>query len=331
MQQLKFSVIVPVYNRPQELDELLASIAGQSHLPHEIIVIEDGSSEKADAVARKWQEKLPVQYYYKENTGQGFSRNFGFDKATGNYLVVFDSDCLLPPNYFEVVQNSLASEWLDAYGGPDKAHESFTPLQKAISYSMTSPFTTGGIRGNKKRVGEFHPRSFNMGISRAVWEKTKGYKITRMGEDIELSIRIIESGFKTGLLSRAFVYHKRRTKLAQFYKQLHFFGRARINIARFFRKELKLVHLFPALFLIGTIALAIGAVLSKTFLAIGGTLYGLYFLLLFLHSFSINRSLRVGLLSVVTSFVQLWAYGHGFLQEFLSKGIKPVHTEPSQY
>ena len=136
MQQLKFSVIVPVYNRPQELDELLASIAGQSHLPHEIIVIEDGSSEKADAVARKWQEKLPVQYYYKENTGQGFSRNFGFDKATGNYLVVFDSDCLLPPNYFEVVQNSLASEWLDAYGGPDKAHESFTPLQKAISYSI---------------------------------------------------------------------------------------------------------------------------------------------------------------------------------------------------
>lgn len=323
MEDLKLSVIIPVYNRPQELDELLESISRQSQLPHEIIVVEDGSSLRAEEVALRWKEQLPVRYFFKENTGQGFSRNFGFSKATGNYLLVFDSDCLLPPHYFQALEIALSKHRYDAFGGPDRAHSSFTRLQKAISYSMTSPFTTGGIRGGKRRVGQFHPRSFNMGISREVWKHTGGYVITRMGEDIEFSLRIISQGFKTGLIPEAYVYHKRRTSLKQFYRQLHFFGRARINIARFFPKELKLVHWFPAVFLLGTLALLIGSLLNSTVMIIGGTLYSLYFLLIFLHSFSLNKSLRVALLSLLSSFVQLWAYGHGFLQELLSRGLRP--------
>ncbi|MBW3544144.1 MAG: glycosyltransferase, partial [Bacteroidetes bacterium] len=196
----RYSVIIPVYNRPEELDELLESLSRQRFRDFEVLIIEDGSSRSARHIAEKWSSQLNLQYFQKENTGQGFSRNWGFARASGQYLVVFDSDCLIPAHYFEAVEAQLAREPLDAWGGPDKAHPAFTPLQKAISYSMTSPFTTGGIRGGKKRLGAFHPRSFNMGISRDVWEKTGGYVITRMGEDIEFSIRIHSLGFKTGLV-----------------------------------------------------------------------------------------------------------------------------------
>lgn len=315
----KYSVIVPVYNRPGELDELLESLSRQTFTDFEVLVIEDGSAEKAEQVAEKWKDRLQIRYYYKENTGQGFSRNFGFERAEGEYLLVFDSDCLIPEHYFEAVEARLLQEPLDAFGGPDRAHPSFTPLQKAISYSMTSLFTTGGIRGSNKSLTTFHPRSFNMGISRKVWEKTGGYIITRMGEDIEFSIRIIESGFKTGLIEDAYVYHKRRTSLKQFYRQLHFFGRARINISRFYPAELKPLHAFPAAFVAGIVSLILLPLLSLKLFVVALIFLFFYFGLIFVDSLLESHSLRVGTLSVGAAFVQLWAYGVGFWQELYKK------------
>ncbi len=315
----RYSVIIPVYNRPEELDELLESLSLQRFKDFEVLVIEDGSRRPAKHIAEKWEQQLEIRYFYKENTGQGFSRNWGFARAKGQYLVVFDSDCLIPAHYFEAVEAHLAQEPLDAWGGPDKAHPAFTPMQKAISYSMTSPFTTGGIRGGKKRLGAFHPRSFNMGISRAVWEQTQGYRITRMGEDIEFSIRIHSLGFRIGLIPEAYVYHKRRTSLQQFYKQLHFFGRARINIGRFFPKEIKLVHAFPAAFVVGTLLFALSWLISSKLYVALAALYLLFFMLIFLDSLRLNKSLQVAFLSMAAAFVQLWAYGIGFIEEALKE------------
>ena len=219
---VKYSVIIPVYNRPDEVDELLESLINQTFTDFEVLIIEDGSVRPCEDVVKKYETRLAVSYYFKPNSGQGFSRNFGFERAKGSYFIVFDSDCLIPTHYFQAVETALVQHGFDAFGGPDRAHESFTDLQKAISYSMTSFFTTGGIRGSKKAIGGFHPRSFNMGISRAVYEKTKGYIITGMGEDIEFSIRVQANGFSTGLIEEAYVFHKRRTSFSQFWKQLHF-------------------------------------------------------------------------------------------------------------
>lgn len=317
-----YSVIIPVYNRPDEIDELLESLTKQTYTHFDVLVIEDGSTKKCDHLIEKYNDQLKITYYFKPNSGQGFSRNFGFEKATGDYYVVFDSDCIIPLDYFQIVDNYLVDDPLDAWGGPDRAHESFTTIQKAISYSMTSIFTTGGIRGGKKRMGAFHPRSFNMGISAAVFEKTQGYKITRMGEDIEFSIRIINSGFKTGLIEEAFVYHKRRTSLSQFYKQLHFFGRARINVSRFFSSEIKLVHLFPALFTLGFIGVWPLYFIYKPLFIIGVGFLTIYYLLLFIDALSKTKEVGVAITAIATSFTQLFAYGVGFLSEGWRKLIK---------
>ena len=245
-----FSIIIPLYNRPQEIDELLFTLQQQEYKNFEVLVIEDGSENDAQSIVESYSGQLNIRYFVKENEGQGFTRNYGFERALGDYFIIFDSDCLIPRNYLTNVYAHLQKEYLDVFGGPDAAHESFTPVQKAISYSMTSLFTTGGIRGKKKHVGQFHPRSFNMGVSRKVWDRTGGFILTRLGEDIEFSIRAHRAGFRIGLIPEALVYHKRRTNFLQFYKQLHFFGRARINIYKHFPTELKLVHFFPAGFLL---------------------------------------------------------------------------------
>jgi len=294
---------------------LLESLTRQTYTHFEVIIVEDGSRHTCQDIVQSFETSLRIRYYYKENSGQGFSRNYGFALATGDYLVVFDSDCLVPAHYFEAVENHLNADPLDAYGGPDRAHPDFTPVQKAISYSMTSFFTTGGIRGNKRHVGVFHPRSFNMGISWKVYQETGGYIITRMGEDIEFSIRIINQGFRTGLIQEAYVYHKRRTDLAQFFRQLHFFGRARINIQRFFPKELKAIHTIPALFTLFCIGLPLIALLSPGLFAAGFCLLLLYSLLVLIDASLQNRSLKVGVLSVAAVFVQMFGYGIGFLTE----------------
>lgn len=310
-----YSVVIPVYNRPDEVRELLDSLTQQTFKNFEVLIVEDGSTNTCQSVVDSLRDTLNIQYFFKENSGQGFTRNFGFERAKGDYFVVFDSDCLIPPGYFETVDKYLNANRVDAFGGPDAAHESFTTLQKAISYSMTSPFTTGGIRGNKKHVGTFHPRSFNMGISREVFETTKGYNLTRMGEDIEFSIRIINEGFSTALIEDAFVYHKRRTSISQFYKQLHFFGKARINVNRYFPGELKAVHLLPALFTIGFLVWLSTIAWSSDLFGLGGALLAVFFLLILIHSLLKTRSLKVGIVSLLTSFTQLFAYGVGMISE----------------
>ncbi|MBL4677234.1 MAG: glycosyltransferase [Mucilaginibacter sp.] len=316
-----FSIIIPLYNRPQEIDELLDTLTRQTYKDFEVLVLEDGSVDKADEIVKKYTDKLDLRYYEKPNEGQGFTRNFGFERAKGDYFVIFDSDCLIPENYLQIVNDRLNIDWLDAYGGPDGAHASFTPIQKAISYAMTSPFTTGGIRGNKRGIGQFHPRSFNMGVSRAVWEKVGGFIITRLGEDIEYSIRIHSSGFKIGLIPDAIVYHKRRTDFVKFYKQLHFFGRARINIYKFFPSQLKLVHFFPAFATLGIVFTIIANLLALRIAVLCNVMLAVYILLIFFHSLIQNKSLKIAFLSIIAALTQLTAYGLGFMQDFWKRVI----------
>lgn len=311
-----YSVIVPVYNRPNEIDELLNSLVQQTFKDFEVLIIEDGSDNKCDHIVNLYSDRLNLRYFYKENSGQGFSRNYGFERAKGDYFIVFDSDCIIPKTYFESVNQFLSIHPIDCWGGPDRAHYSFSPIQKAINYSMTSIFTTGGIRGKEYHIGTFHPRSFNMGISREVFEKTGGYRITRMGEDIEFSIRIIKHGFTTALIPDAYVYHKRRTDLKQFFNQLHFFGRARINIHRFYPDELKAIHFMPLFFLIG-IPLTITLIpFSLPFFSHLYLVYIFFAIILFIDCFRIEKSLKISLLATIAGFIQLSAYGIGFLKEF---------------
>jgi glycosyltransferase involved in cell wall biosynthesis len=315
-----FSVIIPVYNRPQELDELLSCLQQQDFKDFEVIIIEDGSEISSKDIVKNYQSKLNLSYYVKENGGQGFARNYAFERANGNFFIILDSDALVEPDYFSEVNRGIIEGKLDLFGGPDKEHPSFSPIQKAISFSMTSVFTTGGIRGKAKNMGgQFHPRSFNMGISRKVWEATKGFKITRMGEDIEFSIRCISQGFTSGLLPKAFIYHKRRTSFSQFYKQLHFFGRARINISRFYPKELKWVHFLPLvyfLFFWNTIFLNIIDVNLGIYFS---SILAFYWALLLIDGLLSTKNIQVACLGLIAANIQLLAYGKGFLEEGLKK------------
>ncbi|RWY50323.1 glycosyltransferase [Mucilaginibacter gilvus] len=316
-----FSIIIPLYNRPQEISELLGTLTLQTYKQFEVLVIEDGSTKRAEDIVKSYADRLDLKYFEKANEGQGFTRNFGFERAMGDYFIIFDSDCLIPHNYLQIVNDSLNENWLDAYGGPDGAHPSFTPVQKAISYSMTSPFTTGGIRGNKKGIGQFHPRSFNMGISRKVWENAGGFIITRLGEDIEYSIRIHSLGYKIGLIPDAIVYHKRRTDFVKFFKQLHFFGRARINVYKFFPDQLKVVHFFPAVFTLGLIFTLIANIFGWLIAILCNTIVGLIILLIFFHSWWKNKSAKIAFLSIIAAFTQLTAYGLGFMQDYWKRVV----------
>jgi len=309
-QGLRFSIIVPVYNRPKETEELLGSLAGQTRRDFEVVIVEDGSQVWSEAVVEQFRSVLDVAYIFKYNTGPGLSRNFGFERARGNYAIFLDSDCVLPPHYFETVAGILESDYTDAFGGPDRAHPSFSTLQKAINYSMTSFFTTGGIRGGGERLDKFYPRSFNMGYSREVFEKTRGFSGMRFGEDIDMSIRTLQNGFGTRLIKEAYVYHKRRTSLKQFFKQVFNSGVARINLYKRHPFSLKVVHLLPAAFTLGVAALVLLAVFVSKYFLLPLLLHAV---IIFTDSAIRNRSLVVGLLSVVTSYFQLFGYGTGFL------------------
>lgn len=331
-----FSIVIPLYNRPEEIKELLQSLQKQSFKDFEVIIVEDGSSAPAEVIVEGFKGSLDVHYFSKRNEGQGFARNYGFARAKGDYFIVFDSDVLVPENYLEIVKEAIESNGWDAFGGPDAAHESFTPIQKAISYSMTSPFTTGGIRGNKNHIGQFHPRSFNMGISRLVWEQTGGYKLSRRSEDIEFSIRMINQGFRVGLIPDAFVYHKRRTSLNQFFKQIYNFGRGRIDISLLYPGELKPVHALPAIFTVCVLGLLVlnimdlllfsDVILLHYLVWLGDVFLFSFTTLLLLHAIFATNSLRVGVLAVVTAFTQLFAYGFGFMRNYIDRVLLKKDT-----
>lgn len=310
MNHPKYSVIIPVYNRPDEVDDLLSSLTKQTIKDFEVIIVEDGSSIPCDGIIEKYKDRLTIFYYTKPNSGPGTTRNHGAQRANGDYFIFFDSDCIIPHEYFHEVSQELNSNPVDAFGGPDTTHPSFTPTQKAISYSMTSFLTTGGIRGGKQRLDKFYPRSFNMGISREAFETTGGFSFMRFGEDIDFSLRIINAGFSTRLFPNAFVYHKRRTSLRQFYKQVYNSGIARINLYLLHPKSLKLVHTLPSLFVIGMVL----SILFSGFIPLLSTLPLLYSVLVLIDATITNKSIRIGLLSVAAAWVQLFGYGLGFLQ-----------------
>jgi len=305
---MKFSVIVPVYNRPDEMAELLESLAAQSYNDFEVVVVEDGSALSSEDVVNRYNDRLTVSYYKIPNGGPGLARNYGATKASGEYLIFLDSDCIIPGQYFEAVDNELKTTGADAFGGPDKASSAFTKIQKAINYAMTSFFTTGGIRGGKKELDKFYPRSFNLGIRKNAFEKLGGFSSMRFGEDIDLSIRIYKSGYKVRLFRSAWVYHKRRTGWKKFFKQVFNSGTARIHLYKKYPDSLKLVHLLPAAFTVAVLVF------------IAGTAFCLwsilplivYILLIFCDAAIQNKSLTIGALSVIASFIQLTGYGCGF-------------------
>lgn len=321
-----FSFIIPVYNRPDELAELLACLTAQTYRNFEVVVVEDGSKIRSEAVVKQFLGELQISYFEKKNGGQGFARNDGMARAHGDWFVILDSDALVEPDYLAIVNREIDRQRLDFYGGPDRDHPSFTPIQRAISYAMTSVFTTGGIRGKANNVGgTFHPRSFNLGLSREVWEKTGGFRITRMGEDIIFSITAQRMGFKSALLPDAFIYHKRRTAFEAFFRQLNFFGRARINISRFYPDELKLVHAFPALFTLWLFSFPLQLLVFKPLFWLSVGVLAVYGLLLLVDAFRKTGSPRIAVLSLAAAFVQLTGYGIGFLSEGYKKWREPAH------
>ena len=310
-----FSIIIPVYNRPGEVDELLESLTLQTHTDFEVLLIEDGSSIKCDLIAQKYHDKLNVRYFFKENSGRSETRNYGMNKAKGEYFVFFDSDCVIPSSYFEKIKAKLTSNYTDSYGGPDKADTSFTNLQKAISFSMTSFFTTGGIRGSKgPKMEKFVPRTFNMGFSKEVYQTVGGFK-DMFGEDIDLSLRIRKNGYTCQLISDAYVYHKRRVNLRSFYRQVHVFGMARISLYLLHPSSLKLVHTLPALFTIGSIIM----LLLIPFYPWISFFILAYFSLIFFASTLEYKNISIGFLSIITSSIQLYGYGWGFIKSYLKK------------
>lgn len=309
--KMRYSVIVPVYNRPTEVDELLGSLCKQTLKDFEVIVVEDGSTEKSDTVCDQYKDRLDLKYYYKENTGPGPSRNYGAERSNGEYLIILDSDVIVPDNYLENIQKELDREPCDAFGGPDCAHESFSPIQKAINYAMTSFFTTGGIRGGKKKMDKFYPRSFNMGIYKNVFKRVGGFDNIRYGEDIDLSTRLFEAGYLCRLFPDAFVYHKRRVKFSSFFRQVKHSGEARVMLKRRYPDTFKLVHLLPAVFVLGNLLLVLLAIFHSWLWIIPILIY---ILSVFIDSLIKNKSLKVALLSIPAAYCQLFGYGIGFIQ-----------------
>ena len=312
-----FSLIVPVFNRPDEVHELLESLTKQHCKDFEVIIVEDGSQVPCQEIVQTYQNRLDIHYYNKPNSGPGQSRNYGAERATGEYLIVLDSDCIIPEGYLNAVKAELDAAPADAFGGPDRAHDSFTDIQKAINYAMTSFFTTGGIRGGKKKLDKFYPRSFNMGIRADVYRALGGFSKMRFGEDIDFSIRIFKGGYKCRLFPEAWVWHKRRTDLRKFFKQVHNSGIARINLYKKYPESLKLVHLLPAVFTKGVVALLLGT----PFIPALSSLIGLFVLIIFIDATLQNRSVKIGALAVVASFVQLTGYGTGFLRAWWQRCV----------
>ena len=350
---MKYSIIVPVYNRPDEVDELLQSLCEQTVKDFEVIIVEDGSINPCKDVCNKYAGILSLHYYAKENSGPGQSRNYGAERANGEYVIILDSDVVLPQGYLQAVDNALSSlhsplsSEIVAFGGPDAAHPDFTPVQKAISYAMTSFFTTGGIRGGKAKLDKFYPRSFNMGIRRDVYHQLGGFSKMRFGEDIDFSYRIVEAGHKTRLFPEAWVWHKRRTDFRKFFRQVYNSGIARINLTKRHPGTLKLVHLLPTVFTLGVIGCLMLFGLGAALYCYGEWLdaYGLrptddmhqgvgfvfcilallplllYSGIIFIDSTIRNKSLWVGLLSIPAAFVQLMGYGLGFIEAWWKRCV----------
>lgn len=315
-----FSIITPIYQCSKETEEFLTSLLQQNHKDFEIILIEDGTKDSSKNAISRFKDKLDIKYYYIENTSVSYRRNFGMSVAKGDYFVFFDSDCIIPENYFQIVSNNVSENNIKAWGGPDRDHDSFSNLQKAINYSMTSVFTTGGIRGGKKKIGKYHPRSFNMGIGKEVFEKTGGFPtVVSPGEDIIFSINIQENGYPAYLIQDAFVYHKRKISIKRYFKQISSFGFVRYPISLLFPETFSPVFLLPSIYFLGVLFLLIMSVF----------VHPAFILPLILHYFMIfidagikTKKINIAALSTLTSFIQFCAYGSGFIKAMLTRYLK---------
>ena len=314
-----FSLIIPVYNRPDDIREVLEGLTQQTYRNFEVIVVESGSTIPSDTVVESFDSQLDIQYAPTGNNGQGFSRNHGMAQAKGDYFIILDSDIIIPPQYLETVHRHLQDHYLDAFGGPDRAHPSFTAVQKAADFALTSYLTTGGTRGNKRQTGAYHPRSFNMGFSREVYEATQGFALPNCGEDLELSIRIRKLGFQTGLIPGAFVYHKRKDTLKGFFQQMVWFGKSRINLLRIYPDSFKPLHLLPLGFYAFLLAWLVAAAAMPALAVVFGGLLGAYLLAILVAAGVRYRSLRVALLSLVTSVSVFLGYGYGLVKYYLAQ------------
>lgn len=317
-----FSIIIPVYNRPAEIFELLTSLKHQSYSEFEVVLVEDGSSEKSDQVVRQFESLLSIRYFFQENQGQGFARNYGMTQAKGDFFVVLDSDVILPPDYLNVLKKAIQERNLDAFGGPDAAAADFSNLQKAMDFAMTSFWTTGGIRGKLKDPSKYQARGFNMGVHRRVFETIGGFVDPNRGEDIEWSIRIKKSGFRLELIEEAFVYHKRKNTLWSFAKQAFSFGQNRVNVSRFHPEAIKLVHWLPTLFLLFLISIVLNSLFFKFLLIPHVLILGVWASLVISTASWKYQSILVGDLALLTSMIQLCGYGSGLLVELFRKGLK---------
>ena len=315
-----FSIITPIYKCPIETEEFLSSLVHQNYTDFEIILIEDGKEDRSKDVISSFQDKLDIKYFFKENTSVSYRRNYGMSVAKGDYYVFFDSDCIIPENYFNIVRKEITENNIKAWGGPDRDHESFSNLQKAINYSMTSVFTTGGIRGGKKKIGKYHPRSFNMGIAREIFKATGGFPtVVQPGEDIIFSINIQKSGYSAHLIHNAFVYHKRKISLKKYFRQISSFGFVRYPISLLFPDTFSLVFLMPSIYILGFMFLILMAVFVHPSFVLPLVLH--YFLI-FIDAAINTRKINIAALSIVTSFIQFCAYGTGFIKSVAVRMLK---------
>ncbi len=311
----RFSVIVPVYNRIDEVDDLLKSLSGQTCKDFEVVLVEDGSSQPSGDVVKKYVDSVDVKYFFKENEGRSIARNYGLERASGDYFIFFDSDCVIPSQYFEVLSRELDANPVDCFGGPDAAHESFSNFQKAVNYAMTSFLTTGGIRGGKVQLEKFTPRTFNMGYSRKVYKTVGGFR-EMFSEDIDMSTRIRKAGFSIGLIRDAYVYHKRRVNPRLFARQVYVFGMSRITLKLLYPESLKIVHLLPAAFVIGSLGLILMSIFVNWWFILPLLVY---IFAIFLTALVSTKSMIIALEAVPASMIQLGGYGFGFIQAFVSK------------
>ncbi|MDR1984464.1 MAG: glycosyltransferase [Prevotellaceae bacterium] len=316
--KIQFSIVVPVFNRPYEIEEFLESLSQQTDNDFEVIIMEGASTQPCDEICKEYSKVLDIKHTKNQITSRSIRRNIGIENAAGNYVILFDSDCILPPQYIATIRKQLTENYADCFGGPDNAHESFNKLQKAINYSMTSLFTTGGIRGATSKTDKFLPRAFNMGFSKEVYAKTGGYDEI-IGEDIDLSMRIKEAGFSVRLIKDAFVYHKRRLTLKKFYKQTYTFGRARIVFGKRHKGTLKILHLLPTCFVLGNIFLVSASIISGCAWLLLPILF--YIITIFIDSLMKNKNLSISLLSILTSYIQLFGYGLGLLDELITRRV----------
>ncbi len=328
---LKYSVVVPVFNRPNEILELLESLSVQTFSDFEVVIVEDGSTQTSEEVVKQFSTQLNIRYYYKDNSGPGDSRNYGMQMAGGNYFLILDSDCILPPEYMAEVDRSLREDYADCFGGTDTALDSFTDIQKAINFAMTSVLTTGGVRGASEKLGKFQPRSFNMGISEKAFRASGGFGRIHPGEDPDLTIRLWKLGFETRLFKSVSVYHKRRIDWGKFYTQVNKFGKVRPILNRWHPEYAKLTYFFPAAFLVGGVIACAALLLGSPYPIL---LYVLYFAACFLVSAVQNKSVKIGVLSLRAVITQFVGYGSGFLKSFWSVqvwGKKPESVFPGLF